>query len=156
MRDSFMSQERIVAFIVGLPLILLSACSGSGEVVLLDGGFEGRDGGVPIHGDAGLDAGAKTQPDSGTGVGADSGSLARDAGSGPADAGTIPVNNASYVTASGPTSVLVGQSFAVQVTMLNTGTTTWSQLATDTYSLGTQDPQDNMTWGTNRLPVPAG
>ena len=46
-----------------------------------------------------------------------------------------------------------GQSYSVSVTMYNSGTTTWTS---DTYRLGSQNPQDNYTWGTNRVYLPAG
>jgi Ig-like domain from next to BRCA1 gene len=36
----------------------------------------------------------------------------------------------------------------------NTGSTTWTEAAG--YRLGSQDPQDNTTWGTNRVTLPVG
>jgi hypothetical protein len=42
-----------------------------------------------------------------------------------------------------------GQVYSVSVTMRNTGTTTWN--ASSTYKLGSQNPQDNTTWGLNRV-----
>jgi hypothetical protein len=47
-----------------------------------------------------------------------------------------------------PSSLTAGQVASVSVTMQNTGTTTW---AAGTYKLGSQNPQDNMTWGVNRV-----
>src|SRR5207237_1324496 len=47
-----------------------------------------------------------------------------------------------------------GQTYAVSVTMQNTGTTTWT--AAGAYRLGSQNPQDNTTWGTNRVSLPSG
>jgi hypothetical protein len=46
-----------------------------------------------------------------------------------------------------------GQSVPVSVTMRNDGTTTWT--AGSGYKLGSQNPQDNMTWGLNRVNLPA-
>jgi hypothetical protein len=61
-------------------------------------------------------------------------------------------NNATYVSASGiPAHVTAGGSFTVHVTMQNTGATTWSNLPTHGFDLGTQDPAGNVTWGTNHL-----
>lgn len=51
-----------------------------------------------------------------------------------------------------PVSMTPGQTVSVGVTMLNTGDTTWS--AGDNFSLGSQNPQDNFTWGRNRAPLP--
>jgi hypothetical protein len=47
-----------------------------------------------------------------------------------------------------------GQTYPVTVRMKNTGTTTWD--APDIFRLGSQNPQDNMTWGMNRVAMPAG
>jgi hypothetical protein len=46
-----------------------------------------------------------------------------------------------------------GYNYGVWVTMRNTGTTTWTS---DSYRLGSQNPQDNWTWGLNRVYLPAG
>ncbi|MGP1683577.1 MAG: polymorphic toxin type 50 domain-containing protein, partial [Giesbergeria sp.] len=46
-----------------------------------------------------------------------------------------------------------GQPYSVSVTMKNTGTATWTA-ATD-YKLGSQNPQDNTTWGTSRVALAA-
>lgn len=62
-------------------------------------------------------------------------------------------NNAQFVSQSVPTSMTAGQSYTVSVTMRNTGTFTWT--AVDGYKLGSQNPQDNGTWGTTRAVVPA-
>lgn len=48
-----------------------------------------------------------------------------------------------------PDSVTVGQQFNASVFMQNTGSTTWT--AASLYRLGAQNPQDNKTWGMNRL-----
>ena len=58
-------------------------------------------------------------------------------------------NNAAYVTQSVPTTMLAGESYNVSVTMRNTGNTTWP--AGSTFKLGSQNPQDNMNWGLNRV-----
>ncbi len=58
-------------------------------------------------------------------------------------------NNAAFVSQSVPTTMTAGQAYSVSVTMGNTGTTTWN--ANSTYKLGSQNPQDNATWGLNRV-----
>jgi hypothetical protein len=68
-----------------------------------------------------------------------------------ADAGPRPrANAAAYVSQVVPRQVTIGQTFSVQVTMKNTGTAAWSRAASKGYYLGSQDPEDNMIWGTNR------
>jgi hypothetical protein len=62
--------------------------------------------------------------------------------------GASATDNAAFVTQSVPSSMTAGQSYAVSVTMQNTGTTTW---AAGSYQLGSQNPQDNTTWGLNRV-----
>jgi len=64
------------------------------------------------------------------------------------------VNDAVFVSQTVPTTMVAGQSYGVTVTMKNTGTTTWD--APDIFRLGSQNPQDNMTWGMNRVAMPAG
>jgi hypothetical protein len=67
-------------------------------------------------------------------------------------------NNAAFVSQSVPASMEAGQVYTVLVTMRNTGSTTWTNEAN--YRLGAQNPQDNWTWGINRVylpsPVPPG
>ncbi|MBO0861767.1 MAG: hypothetical protein J2P21_25420 [Chloracidobacterium sp.] len=60
-------------------------------------------------------------------------------------------NNAAFVSQSVPASMTAGGTYPVTVTMLNQGTTTWTpgQL----YRLGSQNPQDNGTWG-GRISLP--
>lgn len=58
----------------------------------------------------------------------------------------LPVNNAQFVSQSVPAIMVPGQVYTVTVTMLNSGTTTWS--AAGTYKLGSQNPQDNRNWNT--------
>lgn len=49
--------------------------------------------------------------------------------------------------------MISGQSYAVTVTITNTGNTVWTTL--DKYKLGAQNPRDNLTWGFNRVTLPA-
>ena len=60
-----------------------------------------------------------------------------------------PGNNAAFVSQSVPTTMTVGQSYSVSVTMRNTGTNTWT--SANNHMLGTQNPQDNTTWGNTAL-----
>jgi hypothetical protein len=64
----------------------------------------------------------------------------------------LSCSSASYVSQSVPTTMTAGQSTAVSVTMTNTGGTTWS--AGEHYKLGSQNLQDNGTWGTGRVYMP--
>ncbi len=57
-------------------------------------------------------------------------------------------NNAMFVSQSVPSALNAGQTASVSVTMKNTGTTTW---AAGTYSLQSQNPAGNTTWGLNRV-----
>jgi hypothetical protein len=57
-------------------------------------------------------------------------------------------NNAMFVSQSVPSSMTAGQTTSVSVTMKNSGTTTW---AAGTYSLQSQNPAGNSTWGLNRV-----
>jgi hypothetical protein len=57
-------------------------------------------------------------------------------------------NDASFVSQTVGSSMTVGQTASVTVTMSNTGTTTW---AAGSYYLRSQNPVDNMTWGVNRV-----
>lgn len=70
-------------------------------------------------------------------------------------ASATPVNGASYSTHSAPASVTAGQSFNVSVTMVNTGSNTWANSGAQAHWLGTQNPENNMTWGKNRIPLPS-
>ena len=67
---------------------------------------------------------------------------------------TIHVNSqvdaASFVTQTAlPNPMVAGTSYPLSVTMKNTGTTTWSEAGS--YHLGSQNPQDNVTWGLGRV-----
>src|SRR5882672_58639 len=63
-------------------------------------------------------------------------------------------NDAAFVSQSVPATMTAGEAYAVTVRMLNQGTTTWTpgQL----YRLGSQNPQDNTTWGLGRVDLSAG
>jgi len=56
-------------------------------------------------------------------------------------------NNAAFVSQTVPSSMIIGDTSLVSVTMTNTGTTTW---APGTYMLGSLNPQGNVTWGLNQ------
>ena len=62
-----------------------------------------------------------------------------------------PTNGAGYFNQSIPGSVTAGQSFTISINMYNSGNTTWSPGGS--YSLGSQNPQDNNTWGLSRISV---
>jgi parallel beta-helix repeat protein len=59
-------------------------------------------------------------------------------------------NYAAFVSQSVPSTLRPGQSATVSVTMQNTGDTVWEFASGNAYYLGSWDPQDNFTWGTNR------
>ncbi|HEX5751637.1 MAG TPA: M12 family metallopeptidase [Archangium sp.] len=64
-----------------------------------------------------------------------------------------PYDNAKFIDFQNrPTSVTRGQTFTVTAIFENTGTTAWSIAAG--YKLGSQNPQDNSTWGTHRVALP--
>lgn len=64
-----------------------------------------------------------------------------------------PGSYAAFVTQSVPSQMYAGQSYSVSVTMNNAGTVTWT--AAGGYKLGSQSPQDNTYWGTNRIALPS-
>src|SRR5262249_41592301 len=66
----------------------------------------------------------------------------------------VPAYSASFVTESVPGTMIAGQSYSVSVTLKNTGTNTWTYAAG--YKLGSWNPQDNFTWGFNRVLLPFG
>lgn len=51
-------------------------------------------------------------------------------------------------------SIPAGMSLGVVLRLRNTGTTTWTSGGANPYRLGSQRPQDNMTWGISRVDVP--
>jgi hypothetical protein len=63
------------------------------------------------------------------------------------------INSAQFVSQNVPTTMVAGQTYSVSVTMKNTGNTTWTSAAN--YKLGSQNPQDNITWG-GRIYLAAG
>ena len=68
---------------------------------------------------------------------------------------TATLGNASlFVDQSVPTTMIAGQTYNVSVTYRNTGSTTWTEAGG--YRLASQNPQDNMTWGMNRVALPPG
>ncbi|MBI5528472.1 MAG: hypothetical protein HY897_19240 [Deltaproteobacteria bacterium] len=58
-------------------------------------------------------------------------------------------NDAAFVSQNVPQTVVTGRPFAATVTMRNTGDTSWS--LGSSHFLGSENPQDNTTWGTNRM-----
>ncbi len=68
--------------------------------------------------------------------------------------GSSAINDAQYVSQNVPASMTPGQTVTVTVTMRNTGTTTWTDA--NGYRLGSQNPMDNTTWGSDRISMPAG
>jgi hypothetical protein len=72
----------------------------------------------------------------------------------PSPTPTPAFNGATFISQSVPTSMIAGQSYAVSLTMKNTGTTTWQ--SGTLHRLGTQNPTDNTTWmGANRVTLPS-
>jgi hypothetical protein len=67
---------------------------------------------------------------------------------------TLPVNDADFVSQTVPSTMVAGQTYSVTVRMRNTGSATWTPGGL--YRLGSQNPQDNTTWGMNRVDLPAG
>jgi hypothetical protein len=65
-----------------------------------------------------------------------------------------PVDDAQYVTQSVPGTLNAGATAAVSVTMKNSGSSTWT--AASGHKLGSQNPQDNGTWGTGRVDLAPG
>jgi hypothetical protein len=63
-------------------------------------------------------------------------------------------NSSQFISQIVPTTMTVGQTTTVSVTMKNNGTTTWTR--SGGYKLGSQNPQDNYTWNLNRVWLPAG
>lgn len=65
---------------------------------------------------------------------------------------TVSTNNSKFISQVAPTTVYAGEVFTYSATFENSGTTTWT--GTDGYNLGSQNPQDNTTWGIGRVQVP--
>lgn len=70
----------------------------------------------------------------------------------PPDPPSPPPLLSSFLSQSVPTTMVVGQSYGVSLSYKNTGGTTWT--AASAFSLGSQNPGDNTTWGTHRVAVP--
>ncbi len=64
-------------------------------------------------------------------------------------------NNATFVSSSVPSGVETGKTFTASITLNNSGTTTWTNTGIKPYKLGSQTPQDNNTWGFNRVVLPS-
>ena len=64
---------------------------------------------------------------------------------------TIVLNGATFVSQNVPASMAPGETVSVSVTLNNAGTSTWT--TADGYNLGSQNAQDNTTWGANRIPL---
>jgi hypothetical protein len=62
---------------------------------------------------------------------------------------TVPARDAVFVAQSVPATMVAGQAYTVSVTMRNAGSQTWT--AASGYLLGSQNPQDNSTWGFGRV-----
>jgi len=58
-------------------------------------------------------------------------------------------NNAVFVSQTVPSTMTAGRTYSVSVTMQNIGLSTWT--AATSYRLGSQNPQDNGTWGLGRV-----
>ena len=63
------------------------------------------------------------------------------------------VNNATFVSQSVPSTMVAGQPYNVSVVMKNTGESIWT--AASNYKLGSQNPDNNTTWGTSRVALAA-
>jgi hypothetical protein len=68
----------------------------------------------------------------------------------------IEGNYAQVLSFSVPTSMVAGQEYTATVTVKNVGNTTWTSTGNKPWRLGSQGPQDNTTWGMNRVPIPEG
>ncbi|MCB9933412.1 MAG: hypothetical protein H6841_08330 [Planctomycetes bacterium] len=68
----------------------------------------------------------------------------------------IDGNYAQILSISAPTSMTAGEQYTVEVTVRNMGNTTWTSAGNKPWRLGSQAPQDNKTWGMNRVPIPQG
>ena len=69
---------------------------------------------------------------------------------------TANVNASGFVSQSVPSTLATGQTTSVSVTMRNLGNTVWVRNGSLGWKLGSWNPQDNTTWGTNRVNLAAG
>jgi subtilisin family serine protease len=63
-----------------------------------------------------------------------------------------PSNQAEFVSQSVTRTMYASEQYTATVTMKNVGNTTWA--ANSVYGLGSQNLQDNLTWGLNRVRLP--
>jgi RHS repeat-associated protein len=64
-----------------------------------------------------------------------------------------PPNGAQFISQSAPQTMIAGQTYAVSITMKNTGSDSWT--TTSHYNLSSQNAQDNTTWGLGRVALPS-
>jgi len=64
------------------------------------------------------------------------------------------IDDAEIITFLAPQSMPTGANSTVTLQVQNTGTTTWTPGGSNPYRLGSQRPQDNMTWGLSRVELP--
>ncbi len=67
---------------------------------------------------------------------------------------TVPEYDAVFVSQAVPASMVSGQTYTVTVVMQNVGSDTWRPGDDD--RLGSQNPENNTTWGASRINLPAG
>lgn len=60
-------------------------------------------------------------------------------------------NNAQFQSQNVPTQMVPGQTYPITIVFRNNSTASWTEAGA--YRLGTQNPQDNATWGINRVPT---
>jgi hypothetical protein len=56
---------------------------------------------------------------------------------------------ANFITQNVPATMITGESYDVSLTFKNSSATTWS--SEGEYKLGSQNPHDNMIWGTTEF-----
>ena len=66
--------------------------------------------------------------------------------------GATPVNGATFVSQTVPSTLVAGQAGTATIVLRNTGSTTWSP-ATN-HRLAAQNPGNNTTWGSSRIELP--
>lgn len=64
-------------------------------------------------------------------------------------------NAARGISITAPATVTAGSAFSATVQMKNVGTKPWSSAGGTAHRLGSQSPQDNTTWGFNRVSLPS-
>ena len=63
-------------------------------------------------------------------------------------------NSAQFISQNVPDEMAAGQKYYPNITFKNTGTASWTRR--HVFRLGSQSPQDNTTWGTNRFNLETG